>query len=107
MQALKEAGIVLIVILLLVSVRISPLNDADTPTEAAAWTPKTEAAAPVPAQALPAPEENPTVQWISSHGDEPAGKIDVDTVEHCAEILLDLREAAEMTKVIKVLPCSA
>jgi len=100
MQALKDAGIVLIVILLLVSVRVSPMDDAGAATDASLM-PSVEAA--------PAVDSTPTVSpaWVLSSDDGSTATPDIETVERCTEILFLPQDALETTQVVKVLPCSA
>jgi hypothetical protein len=125
MQAIKDAGIVLVVILLLVSVRFSPSDVSDEAQGLASLTPQTEAApAPLPVeQALPATVANAPqkfqFQWVQNEGEElslPDG-LESAAVERCTELLFHIRKAAEQThnetiviqaeEVAKVLPCSA
>lgn len=135
MQALRDAGIVLVVILLAVSVRFTPLDETGQETRLASLTPQVEAA-PLPLQfdpeqiglgesATPANAAvDPTpVQFFSvpqlvlNDGEEILRDVDIDVAEHCTELLIHLRKAAEETRndvfvlqaeeVVKVLPCSA
>jgi hypothetical protein len=110
MQSLRDAGIVLIVILLLVSVRVSPLEDAEAPPETASWTPQAEAAAPVasvPVKARSGSQQDPAVRGLSSPAAGPAATAGVDPIQHCAEIELDLQTAAETIQIARVVRCSA
>ena len=134
MQSLRDAGIVLVVILLLVSVRLSPLDETGQAADIASLTPRVEAApvavpfnvaridpsAPVvPANAaiLSTPEQFSILEWVLNEGEEIVRTADIDAAEHCTELLFHLRKTAEETRnevfvlgaeeVIKVLPCSA
>ena len=129
MQALKDAGIVLVVILLAVSVRFSPLDETGQELGNASLTPQTEAAPPPVEFSAPAAPANAAVvstpdnfsirQWVLNDGDEivHSAEFEAAAVEQCTEILIHIRKAAEETrdkaivlgakKVIKVLPCSA
>ncbi len=129
MQAIKDAGIVVVVILLLVSVRFTPLEEAAQELGVTSLTPQTEAA-PAPAKrsmpAVPAnatfvstPDEFSITEWVLKDSDKISYSVDLDAaaVEHCSEILIHIRKAAEKTRnkaivigteeVVKVLPCSA
>jgi hypothetical protein len=128
MQALKDAGIIVVVILLAVSVRFSPLDETDATVGMASLIPQTEAApAPAPAPvehvlpakaALATTSEEFLVKWVVN-GEEMSldETIESAAVEHCTELMFHIRKAAEEThnetivigaeKVIKVLPCSA
>ena len=130
MQALKDAGIVLVVILLAVSVRFSPLDEPGQEPRVGSLTPQTEAAAPPAERREPAtpaiaavlsttPEDFSIVEWVLNESDEVAYPVEIDAaaVEQCTEVLIHIRKAAEQTRneaimlgaeeVVKVLPCSA
>ena len=130
MQAIKDAGIVVVIILLAISVRFTPLDENGQDTDLASLTPQTEAAplslpadhaAPAHAAAqsrLATPDEF-SIQWVVNDGDEIMLPADLKeaAIEHCSEILIHIRKAAEEThnevivlgaeEVVKVLPCSA
>ena len=120
MQSLRDAGIVLVVILLAVSVRLSPLDETDQAAGIASLTPQVEASsvvAPANAAVLSTPEQFSILEWVMNDGEEIVRKADLGAVEHCTELLFHLRKTAEETQnevfvlgaeeVIKVLPCSA
>ncbi len=128
MQAIKDAGIVVVVILLLVSVRFSPLDESGQEPGIASLTPQVEAApatfrvgpaAPANAAALSISDEFSIVEWVLSDSAEiaPTAEINAAAVEHCTEVLFHIRKAAEETRneaivfeadrIVKVLPCSA
>jgi len=125
MQAIKDAGIVLVVILLLVSVRFSPLDETSEATGTVSLTPQTEAAridlsAPtvsVNAGILSTPERQVSiVKWVMSDSKEIVHEVDIDGTEHCAQRVFHLHRANEKSQdgvfvfeaeeVVKVLPCS-
>ena len=131
-QAIKDAGIVVVVILLLVSVRFTPRAETGLELGNASLTPQTEAApAPAPAPVevnLPAAPVNAAVistpdkfsinEWVINDSDGIVHSIDLDAaaVEHCSEVLIHIRKAVGKTRnqaivlgaeeVVKVLPCS-
>ncbi len=128
MQAIKDAGIVVVVILLLVSVRFSPLDESGQELGIASLTPQVEAApatfrvgpvAPANAAAVSTSDEFLMVDWVLSDSDEIAhtAEINAAAVDHCTEVLFHIRKAAEETRnetivfeadrIVKVLPCSA
>ena len=131
MQAIKDAGIVIVVILLLVSVRFTPRVETGLELGNASLTPQTEAApAPAPVEVnLPAAPVNAAIistadkfsinEWVLNDSDEISYSIDLDAaaVEHCSEVLIHIRKAVEKTRnkaivigadeIVKVLPCSA
>ena len=129
MQGLKDAGIVLLVILLAVSVRFSPLEDSGQESGSGSLTPQTHAAAapverdapttPAKAAVVSTPEDFSIVEWILNDSDEItySAEMDAAAAGHCAEVLIHIRKAAEQTRneaiargaeeVVKVLPCSA
>ncbi len=134
MQSLRDAGIVLVVILLAVSVRLSPLDETDQAAGIASLTPQVEAAsavvpfnlarintskpvAPANAAVLSTPEQFSILEWVMNDGEEIVRKADIGAAEHCTELLFHLRKTAEETQnevfvlgaeeVIRVLPCSA
>jgi len=130
MQAIKDAGIVLVVILLAVSVRFSPLEETGQEMDIASLTPRTEAApAPRPvehsapivftnAAAVSTPDDFSIRQWVLNTSDEivHSAEFEAATLEQCHEVLIHIRKAAEQThneaivfgaeEVVKVLPCS-
>jgi len=130
MQAIRDAGIVVVVILLAVSVRFTPLDENGQDTGLGSLTPQAEAAPfPLPADhaatahaaaqnRLATPDEF-SIQWVVNDGDEimfPANLKEA-AIEHCSEILIHIHKAAEEThneaivfgteEIVKVLPCSA
>ena len=135
MQALRDAGIVLIAITLLISMRVTKIDSAETlepgslmtRTDAAemkmepAPAPATEVfepADPIPASRVIATEidRDTAVRWVMSlAGDALDGKVKVDVAEHCSEILILIDKAAEATgrealtrevkRVVKAAPC--
>lgn len=134
MQSLRDAGIVLIVILLLVSVRFSPLDETGQAMGLVSLTPQVEAApvavpfnavridlnepvAPANAAIRSTEEQFSMLQWVLRDGEEIVHQADIDVTEHCTEVLFHLRKVAEETRnevmalgaeeVIKVLSCSA
>lgn len=128
MQAIKDAGIVVVVILLLVSVRFSPLDETGQELGIASLTPQVEAApatfrvepaAPASAAVVSTSDEFLMVDWVLSDSDEIShtAEINAAAVEHCTEVLFHIRKAAEETRneaivfeadrIVKVLPCSA
>ncbi len=134
MQSLRDAGIVLVVILLAVSVRLSPLDGTDRAAEIASLTPQVEAASvvvpfnvaridaskpvvPANAAVRSTPEQFSILEWVLNDGEEIVRKADLGAVEHCTELLFHLRNTAKeiqdevfvlgAEEVIKVLPCSA
>jgi hypothetical protein len=130
-QAIKDAGIVVVVILLLVSVRFTPRAETGQELGNASLTPQTQAApapapvevnlpaAPVNAAVISTPDKFSINEWVLNDSDEISHSIDLDAaaVEHCSEVLIHIRKAVEKTRnkaivlgteeVIKVLPCSA
>jgi len=128
MQAIKDAGIVLVVILLAASVRFSPLEETGQEMGIASLTPQTEAApAPVEhsapialtnAAVASTPDDFSIRQWVLNTGDEivHSAEFEAATLEQCHEVLIHIRKAAEQThneaivlgaeEVVKVLPCS-
>jgi len=136
MQALKDAGILLVVILLAFSVRFTPLEETGREQNLASLTPQTEAApspAPhdvkqigvtepaVPAKAVvvAGPEDFSIRDWVLQDGDEIVRSADIEAkaIEHCAEVLIHIRKAAEESRseaieretreVQRVVACSA
>jgi len=126
MQGLKDAGIIVVVFLLAVSVRFSPLDETDKTPGLASLTPQSEAApAPLPTgQALPstfelAPDsEKFSMKWVLNGEEVSVPEIlESAAADHCTELLFHIRKAAEEThnenivigteEVLKVLPCSA
>jgi hypothetical protein len=136
MQAIKDAGIVVVVILLAVSVRFTPLEETGQELGVASLTPQTEAApatppidpvqidwgvsaAPANATFVATPDQISIRRLVLRDSDEIAHVAEIDTsaVEHCSEVLFQIRKAAERTRneaivleaeeVVKVLACSA
>mgnify|MGYP001811739799 CR=1 FL=1 len=114
MQALRDAGIALVVILLLVSVRLTPLEETEAAD--ASLTPRTEASAK---NAEPAPA------WVEQAAPAAAARLsekvlvlepsDADDIEYCTQVMFRLQAAEKAThehdqeaeEVIQVLACSA
>ncbi len=112
MQSLRDAGIVLVVILLAVSVRLSPLDETDQSADITSLTPQVEAASVAgPFNVERIDPSGPVVPASAVR------KAHIGAAEHCTELLFHLRKTAEETQnevfvlgaeeVIKVLPCSA
>lgn len=134
MQSLRDAGIVLVVILLALSIRLSPRDETGQAADIASLIPQVEAApvavpfnvaridpsgpvVPANAAILSTPEPFSILEWVPNDGEGIVHKADFGAVEHCTELLFHLRKTAEQTRnevivlraeeVIKVLPCSA
>ncbi|NIM02166.1 MAG: hypothetical protein GTO30_11900 [Acidobacteria bacterium] len=136
MQALKDAGILLVVILLALSVRLTPLEETGTELDLASLTPQTDAApaprsfefkpasavgsaGPATAVVVGTPEESPIHERILKDGEEIVRSADLkaQVIQHCTEMVIHIKNAAEQLRneeverdvqeVVKVLPCSA
>ncbi len=128
MQALKDAGIALVVVLLALSVRLTPLEEAGSSADVARWTPRTEAAAaapparagravppePVPAEPASAAvatggERLSILEWVVEDSAEIIREIDLEAPARCLEHAVQLHFNAEQQNdvEVEVLPCSA
>lgn len=136
MQALKDAGILLVVILVALSVRFTPLEETGTELDLASLTPQTDAAPAPPSfefePAAAVPTASPTTAfvvdstegfslegWVVKDGEEIVRSADLETkaLQHCTEMVIHIKRAAEQLRdkaiehtadeVVKVLPCSA
>lgn len=129
MQALRDAGIVLVVILLLVSVRLTPLDEAETASDAS-LTPRTEAAAvnveipetrwveqavPAGAPVVEAGEGVMILRQELSRTMQVLDPADREDIEYCTQVMFRLQAAEEATheheheaeEIVRVLSCSA
>ncbi len=133
MKALKDAGIVLIALTLLISTRVHKIDPAEsletgplmTQTEATEAAPASPTEDPSPihnARVVMTPmeprieiDQDTAMRWVVSLPEADARAIQLDAADRCSEILVLIRRAAEATgrdavtrevdKVIQAAPC--